>query len=596
VAFVGRLEHGGDWRLVAMGDEGSSIAVLEGNAATAFFGFGDHLSHPDFGLVAIELGPREWIVRDGRGKRLLIAPEGTRVVGVTRSPRRREEVGLVILEGDDPEESASRHALAIALHEAPSSPGVRTLARAAVRASIRDSASFGPRLTTNQYRRLLARTEDGALRTDAPPLPSPRGPVLAERDTPLRVGLASADVGLLPVWDAALLPNGHVALAVGEAGVRIVSPRGGVAAHLSAPAHRLVVSDHGDRLIALARRGEVWRLSRVDLASRRAEAWCDARINAFATDYDGGIWFAATTDLFAIDAMASRFDCLWRAPDVCSPEATAFMRMARSASRLVVHVVNRGSQVWSYELPSLILRSRADVPARGDRAVVGHLGLGASTEGMVVERHRHVDRETTAGKAPAVGPIDLRLISGDRVTSAQVGGADEHPGEPALTKEWVATWLRGPDGCRVLLLDTKGPRRAEIRLARAQRVSLRLGKEFLTIGDDTGRLLLVELGQGRSPSDHLQPRGGARDTFRRGLHRDGRAADRRTRRAPGPEQPQEHGLRGQAIHRPEIQLQRCRGGPAFPPLSARRRARRRCPPPYRGQRLLDAGGLACYGT
>jgi hypothetical protein len=36
----------------------------------------------------------------GQGKRLLIAPRGTTVVGIARSSKRREEVGLVIIEGD----------------------------------------------------------------------------------------------------------------------------------------------------------------------------------------------------------------------------------------------------------------------------------------------------------------------------------------------------------------------------------------------------------------------------------------------------------------------------------------------------------------
>lgn len=99
VAFVGQMEPGQAWRLVAVGESGASTE-LEGDAAQAFFGFGGHLAHPQFGLVAIEHGAREWTIRDARGTRLLIAPRGTRVVGVARSAREREEAGLVILEED----------------------------------------------------------------------------------------------------------------------------------------------------------------------------------------------------------------------------------------------------------------------------------------------------------------------------------------------------------------------------------------------------------------------------------------------------------------------------------------------------------------
>lgn len=86
---------------------------------------------------------------------------------------------------------------------------------------------------------------------------------------------------------------------------------------------------------------------------------------------------------------------------------------------------------------------------------------------------------------------------GDRL-SVRVGGERDLPGEPVLTKGWIATWLADPEGSRVLVVDTKSGRiRAEIRLARAKEVALRLGSEFLTIGDDTGRILVLDLEEGR---------------------------------------------------------------------------------------------------
>jgi hypothetical protein len=413
---------------------------------------------------------------------------------------------LTLLEGDDPEGTGSRHALAMALHETPPTPGVRTLARAAVRTAIRDSELFGPRLNNAQYRKLVELTEDGALRSDVPPLPSPSGEPLADRDPPLQIALSGTDIGLVPIWDAALLPNGHIALATGEAGLRLLSRAGRVVAHLEVPTQRLILSDRGDRAIAMARRGDVWRLSRIDLVQRRAEDWCDAKIDAAAPDFDGSVWFVATTDLLAIDATAPRFETLWRAPDVCSPDATAATRIARSASKLVAHLVSGGAQVWHYELPSLTLRGREDVPDRGDRLSGRDREVGVSSKGTVVELERHASVQAGPSRTWSTlvdASVTLRLTSGPTVKSLRVGDENEHPGEPVLTSDWVAAWLRGPDGCRVLLLDTsRGRIRTEIQLARAQRVALRLGKEFLTIGDDTGRLLLVELAQGQLVRDH----------------------------------------------------------------------------------------------
>ena len=414
---------------------------------------------------------------------------------------------VALLENDDPEGRGTRHTFAMALRDRDPTPGVRTLARVALRAALRDSTTAGVRLSPSEYRDLVALTDDGALRADAPPLPlPPRGQSLAELGTPLRLAIAPIDVGLLPVWDAALLPNGRMVLALGELGVRLLSPAGRVVAHFEAPAERLIVSDRGDRAIAMARRGEAWRLSRVDLVRRHAETWCDARIDAAAPDYDGATWFVATTDLLAIDATAARFESLSRIPDVCSPANVASTRLARSSSKLLLHVGDVGEQVWRFDLPSLTLRLREEVPGRAGSAPRYSRQVGISAEGAVAELNRPASDKAGASEIPsasAAAPISLRLIAGNGIASVTVGGAAEDPGEPTLTRDWVATWLRTPDRCRVLVLDTKHLRiRAEIQLARAQRVALRLGPEFLAVGDDMGRLLLLELEQGRLIRDH----------------------------------------------------------------------------------------------
>jgi hypothetical protein len=98
LAYVGQFAPDGPWELVVIGPSQRSFP-LGGDASRAFFGFGEHLSHP-FGLVAVERSPQEWTIRDAGGERRLIAPHGTKVLGVTRSPKRREEVGLVVLEDD----------------------------------------------------------------------------------------------------------------------------------------------------------------------------------------------------------------------------------------------------------------------------------------------------------------------------------------------------------------------------------------------------------------------------------------------------------------------------------------------------------------
>ena len=151
----------------------------------------------------------------------------------------------------------------------------------------------------------------------------------------------------MAAYDAAFLPNGLTAVALGEAGVRLLARGGRVVAELDQPAHRLVVSDHGDRAIALGKRGDSWRLARLDFSLRRAEAWCEARLDAFAPDYDGALWSVAGPDgLLAAETGGKRLDGAW---GVRLPGAA--LAIARTPARCSLIVAGDTSEVWTYESP-----------------------------------------------------------------------------------------------------------------------------------------------------------------------------------------------------------------------------------------------------
>src|SRR5436305_4492742 len=198
-----------------------------------------------------------------------------------------------LLESWRAEGAPARLAFADTLRRSDRSPVAATPARPAVRAIARDSGRFGARMETAGLRQLAAFAGDGALRADTLALPIPARTLWITRGEPLEVEIAARDAGTRPAYDAAFLPNGLTAVALGEAGVRLLTRGGRIVAELDQPAHRLVVSDHGDRAIALARRGDSWRLARLDFSLRRAEPWCEARLDAFAPAYGGALWFVA---------------------------------------------------------------------------------------------------------------------------------------------------------------------------------------------------------------------------------------------------------------------------------------------------------------
>ncbi|MBW8876060.1 MAG: hypothetical protein JF614_13925 [Acidobacteria bacterium] len=375
------------------------------------------------------------------------------------------DASLALLESWRAEGAAARLSFADTLRRGPRTPAAQSLARAAVRALARDSGRLGARLEPAELRQLVTFAGDAALKADAPALPLPPREPWISRPGLWRVEITGRDAGTMPAHDAAFLPNGLTVVALGEAGVRLLSRDGRAVAEFDPPAHRLAVSDHGDRALALARRGEVWRVTKIDFVSRTAEDWCDARLESFAPDFDGGLWFVAEPNgLSAIETTAGGFDGVW-----ATPLPGPALAIARSATHCSLLVASHELEVWTYELPSLTLRHRETVPP-GPPLRSRHLGI--SPEGRLVEP-----------------PADL-LPAGSR------------PGPPAVAGDWIAFPVHSKAGFVIHLHHCpSGGVRAEVVLERATRVTLHLTPQTLTLADDRGRVLVLDLEYGQVRRD-----------------------------------------------------------------------------------------------
>ncbi len=275
-------------------------------------------------------------------------------------------VGLLSERG--PEGARTRLAFTKALLEAPSTPESRALARPSARALLRDAAVLSEVAHTD-LAKIVDYAQDRALRTDMPELPKWKG---ASAD-PVNLRIAPSDRGRTPVHDAVFLASGKTLAALGESGVRLLSREGRELAPFDVPATRLVISDSGASALALAPRGDVWRISRIDLATRLADSWCDARLTAFAEDFDGSLWFAADGDeLLLLDTRAKRLESFWHTTDV----GRRILSISRSPSRCRVLTEAPAVHEWIYELPAITLRSRDPLPALPE----GHLPVAALSE------------------------------------------------------------------------------------------------------------------------------------------------------------------------------------------------------------------------
>jgi len=393
---------------------------------------------------------------------------------------------LALLESWRAEGVTARLAFADEVRRGPRTPATVTLARAAVRAVARDSGRLGARMEPADLRELVAFAGDGSLRTDALALPLPTREPWIFRAEPWSVEIAARDAGGMPACDAVFLPNGLTAVALGEAGVRLLSRGGRTVAELDQPADRLVLSDHGDRAIALARRGDVWRLARLDFAARKAEPWCEARLDAFAPSYDGALWFVAGPDgLLAVETTAAggRLDGSWGVSRLPGPT----LAIARSGSHLSLAFGGEGHEVWTYELPSLTLRRRDSVPPAPENRRTHPVAV--SPEGTLAE---------------ALGGTGRRIalhIHGVSRFEVPLPGPGK-PAEPVIAGDWAALPVHTPEALLLYLVHLPSAAvRAEVALGRTARATLRLTPQYFTVADDRGRVMVLDLEYGQVRRD-----------------------------------------------------------------------------------------------
>ncbi|MFP2932586.1 hypothetical protein ACLESO_47055, partial [Pyxidicoccus sp. 3LG] len=407
-----------------------------------------------------------------------------------------------LLDEDGPQAAANRLSFHLALLGEQDSPRRTALVTPTARALLRDRAG-GISYPSSFITRLLGHAPDGTLRTDLPPLSEVTPPPPWDGDTPrpqLHATARASDEGVFPIHDAVVLPDGRMLLALGEAGVRLLREDGQVVAHFDVPAFALVPSLNGDRALALAPRGEVRRLSRLDLVARRASAWCDASLDAWAPTYDGGVWFVASGNkVMMVDALAADLRALWRVADL--PQKV--VALAADAARL--SFLTADLERWTYDVPQgPTLRARTPRVSQEQGIVVRHLSSSLTADGELAARVAFFLPQTAAEREPAVNSGSIRRE--ERFLWLKPFGSrsarDPEPARPdrealVLTEKWRAEVLRGTGQRQVQLLDARGVGRALLSFEGEEPApQVRFSAQALLAFDSRGRLLRLDLPSG----------------------------------------------------------------------------------------------------
>lgn len=434
----------------------------------------------------------------------------------------------------DPELAEARAHFLDVLVAGPTSDVVRTASRPLIRALFADAARGERSIDEPRVRKLALALGDDALRVDLPRWPTvpPREP-LHQRATLLVHEFGPGDAGAIAVHDVAVLPDGKLLVALGELGVRLYHPDGRVVWHADQPAASLVLSDHGDRAIAVVARGpDVVRLARLDLVRRRASDWCEARLARWAADYDGQTWLVAETSplrpdrsrLVVVDTLV---DVELRALDHRDLELGSIVELARTRTSCVA-VVRRPApnepERWRWDLPDWTLRRREPMSGPNARSVVigpaftagaelAELARAEAPNGEHVSCHvpaasaarpvlhgdidESVARASAASAGVAPAPLSVLHFSREGQRDGTVRALPARALRLVAGAAWTAVVLRFETCLEVHLMTLADLQvRAVIKLDGSQAAALRIAGDALAIADDRGRVVVVDLRDG----------------------------------------------------------------------------------------------------
>lgn len=402
----------------------------------------------------------------------------------------------------------------------PFSKEVALLKRKAGRALLRDHGRQYISLSAGSFVNSL---EDDVLQTDVLLCDlSVERQELKKNAAPIELSISANDMGADNIYDAALLPDGRTVLALGEGGVCVLDADGIRLEHFALPATQFVMSLNGDRLLALAKRGTMQRITRLDLVSSRFEDLGEARLSSFATSYSGSTWFAARGwEFFVVDAAESRFKILWQTTahheiasivshdgncsvSTCLPEFEIGSGIALSRD-LYPNEVRRGMRIWQYMSGML-------VPSRDMKSLVGRRNL---------EQQQALS--TPSGHEVFVGPYSefegdvlvVRHEGQEAILSHHWTRIDSV--STAVSDEWIALtftqtfpetadelqFFSVPVSSMCYLLDASTLKvHAKISFGGARRLTPRIQYDVLNLCDDSGRFVALDLISGAVLRSH----------------------------------------------------------------------------------------------
>ncbi len=263
-----------------------------------------------------------------------------------------------LLHGQADDGSVKRAYLANALLELkPKSGPNKRIAKELLRTLVPEYIGRLNRLTKSDLQALTKLANATVWNADIPSISVAEDAIampLLSRGTALDI--THAEAGSQHIWDVVNLTDNQYLLALGESGILRVNSAGKVLARFASPAHHLVISENKQIALALAKRGETYRITKLNLLNASVKDWLSLPLTFWSPYFDGVIWSACIDKrILAIDTTQDSLSVNWQVSDL--PGSISGFRENKLKQTILF---DRQSELesWTYILPERRLISR----------------------------------------------------------------------------------------------------------------------------------------------------------------------------------------------------------------------------------------------
>ncbi len=203
-------------------------------------------------------------------------------------------------------------------------------------------------------------SNDPLLQADMPKLGFKPLPCLPLREAPDIYHWQAPAPGVRDIVDAVPLDDLRSLIALGESGVLILDAQGRTLCHFAVPTQRLVLAESRQVALAVIRRGELWRVSKLDLVNRTVQDLGMLAMDDFARQFDGIGWTIGKGNHVRVVDTSPGFGTLWHIDNL--PGTVVGVYANASSEHLLLSDPGGNLQCWRYQLPGRRLQARDELP------------------------------------------------------------------------------------------------------------------------------------------------------------------------------------------------------------------------------------------